>query len=273
MLSNQKKRGAYLMKKRHFNLACLSVLLSGSLYAGTAAASLTITRDLTTLNPNSLHTLSPRIDKASADKDLAKDLTFNKDLKKDAKESAGDKEADLIAKDLAKDLSTGDHSASNIDRILSELSRQHDNASSLVKSARQPTALALNSPLIASRSGHADKPVDVLERLTAVASKTVSKFKQTGLASWYGRKFHGRKTASGETFDMHGLTAAHRSLPLNCYIKVTNKDNGKSVIVKVNDRGPFHGNRVLDLSYGAAKQIGLTQKGIGNVAIERVSSP
>ena len=163
--------------------------------------------------------------------------------------------------------------ASRIDRVLGELSRQHDGASSLVNSARQPTSLALSSPLLASDTAQVSNDEDVLERLTAVASNSVSKFKQTGLASWYGRQFHGRKTASGETFDMNGLTAAHRSLPLNCYVKVTNKTNGKSVVVKVNDRGPFHGNRVLDLSYGAAKQLGITNKGVGNVSIERVSGP
>ena len=113
----------------------------------------------------------------------------------------------------------------------------------------------------------------MLGKLSSVASNTVSKFKQNGTASWYGRQFHGRKTASGDTFDMNGLTAAHRTLPMNCYIKVTNKDNGKSVVVKVNDRGPFHGNRVVDLSYGAAKAIGITQKGTGNVIIERVDAP
>ncbi|WP_162901089.1 septal ring lytic transglycosylase RlpA family protein, partial [Acinetobacter nosocomialis] len=95
----------------------------------------------------------------------------------------------------------------------------------------------------------------------------------TGIASWYGRQFHGRKTANGETFDMNELTAAHRSLPLNCYIRVTNKDNGKSVVVKVNDRGPFHGNRVVDLSYAAAKRIGLANAGTGKVSIERVDGP
>ena len=163
--------------------------------------------------------------------------------------------------------------ASHIDRVLSELTRQHDSASSLVKSARQPTSLALNSSLLATDTSKLSNDEDVLERLTAVASNSVSKFKQTGLASWYGRQFHGRKTASGETFDMNGLTAAHRSLPLNCYVKVTNKTNGKSVVVKVNDRGPFSGNRVMDLSYGAAKQLGITNKGVGNVSIERVSGP
>ena len=113
----------------------------------------------------------------------------------------------------------------------------------------------------------------VIEKLNTVASNTVRRFSQTGTASWYGRQFHGRKTASGDTFDMNGLTAAHRSLPLNCFIRVTNKTNGQSVIVKVNDRGPFHGNRVLDLSYGAAKQLGITNSGTAKVSIERVEGP
>ncbi|MFV5489923.1 septal ring lytic transglycosylase RlpA family protein [Acinetobacter sp. ASP199] len=117
-----------------------------------------------------------------------------------------------------------------------------------------------------------DEP-SVIEKLNTVASNTVRKFSQTGTASWYGRQFHGRKTASGETFDMNAMTAAHRSLPLNCYIRVTNKNNGKSVVVKVNDRGPFHGNRVVDLSYGAAKRLGITNAGVAKVSIERVDGP
>lgn len=117
-----------------------------------------------------------------------------------------------------------------------------------------------------------DEP-SVIDKLNTVASNTVRKFSQTGVASWYGRQFHGRKTASGDTFDMNALTAAHRSLPLNCYVRVTNKDNGKSVVVKVNDRGPFHGNRVLDLSYAAAKRLGVTNSGTAKVSIERVNGP
>ncbi|MDO4440659.1 MAG: septal ring lytic transglycosylase RlpA family protein [Moraxella sp.] len=166
-----------------------------------------------------------------------------------------------------------DNKGTNIDQVLGELTRQHNGASSLVKSARQPVSLTFNSPLLTQPSKSQAKDEPVLEKLTAAASNTVNKFKQTGLASWYGRQFHGRKTASGETFNMNAMTAAHRSLPLNCYIKVTNKDNGKSVIVKVNDRGPLQGDRVLDLSYGAAKVIGLTQRGTGNVIIERVDGP
>lgn len=170
----------------------------------------------------------------------------------------------------AADSKTG---AVNIDQVLGELTRQHNGASSLVKSARQPSSLTFNSPLITQSGSSVRQDEPVLEKLTAVASNTVNKFKQTGLASWYGRQFHGKKTASGETFNMNAMTAAHRSLPLNCYIRVTNKDNGKSVIVKVNDRGPFNGNRVLDLSYGAAQAIGITQRGTGNVIIERVDGP
>lgn len=113
----------------------------------------------------------------------------------------------------------------------------------------------------------------VLDRLSSVASDTVRKFKQTGIASWYGHQFNGRKTANGERFDMNALTAAHRSLPLSCFIRVTNKDNGKSVVVKVNDRGPYSGNRILDLSYGAAEQLGIVNKGMGNVTIERITTP
>lgn len=163
--------------------------------------------------------------------------------------------------------------STDVDHVLSELTRQHDSASSLVRAVREPSSLALNSPLLAQNVAAESKDGNMLGQLTAVASNTVNRFTQSGLASWYGRQFHGRKTASGETFDMNAMTAAHRSLPMNCYVRVTNKDNGQSVVVRINDRGPFHGNRVLDLSYGAAKAIGITQRGVGNVTIERVDGP
>jgi len=89
----------------------------------------------------------------------------------------------------------------------------------------------------------------------------------TGLASWYGPKFHGRKTANGERYDMNGLTAAHRRLPFNTIIEVTNLSNGKSCRVRINDRGPFKGRRILDLSKGAARRIGLIQDGVTEVRI------
>ncbi len=91
---------------------------------------------------------------------------------------------------------------------------------------------------------------------------------QTGICSYYGKKFHGRKTANGETFDMYAMTAAHKGLPFNTLIKVTNLKNQRSVVVRINDRGPYVGKRILDLSYGAAREIGLGRSGIGRVTIE-----
>ena len=101
-------------------------------------------------------------------------------------------------------------------------------------------------------------------------------FVERGIASWYGKKFHGRRTSSGELYDMHGMTAAHKNLPLPTFVKVTNLENERSVILRVNDRGPFHDNRVIDLSYTAAKKLGIVRKGTGYVevrALQPDSSP
>lgn len=91
-----------------------------------------------------------------------------------------------------------------------------------------------------------------------------------GLASWYGTKFQGRKTSSGEPYNMYAMTAAHRTLPLPTFAKVTNLENGKSIVVKVNDRGPFHNNRLIDLSYVAAHKLGILGRGTGRVRVESV---
>ena len=88
-----------------------------------------------------------------------------------------------------------------------------------------------------------------------------------GVASWYGPGFHGRKTASGERFNMYAMTAASKTLPLSSYARVTNLKNNRSVIVRVNDRGPYHGNRTMDLSYAAAKALGILKTGTGRVII------
>ena len=93
-------------------------------------------------------------------------------------------------------------------------------------------------------------------------------YRETGTASWYGKEFHGRKTASGEIFDMYGISAAHRILPLGTTIRVTNLDNYMSIKVRVNDRGPFARNRVLELSYGAAKELGFVAQGTARVKVE-----
>ncbi len=95
---------------------------------------------------------------------------------------------------------------------------------------------------------------------------------QVGLSSYYAHKFHGRPTASGEIFDMHGLTAAHRELPLGTVIRVTHLNNGRSVVVKVNDRGPFIEGRILDLSLGAAIEIDMVEEGVARVKIEILKS-
>jgi rare lipoprotein A len=92
---------------------------------------------------------------------------------------------------------------------------------------------------------------------------------QVGIASWYGKQFHGRTTASGEDFDMFELTAAHRQLPLGTYVKVTNLKNGKWIIVRVNDRGPYVEGRIMDLSYSAARMLGF-QSGIERVRLDVV---
>ena len=98
-----------------------------------------------------------------------------------------------------------------------------------------------------------------------IDGKDVSDFRQTGRASWYGRDFHGRRTANGERFNMNALTAAHRTLPLGSHVRVTYQ--GRSVVVRINDRGPFAGHRVIDLSRAAAEQIGLRRAGSGRVTL------
>ncbi|MBR7887836.1 septal ring lytic transglycosylase RlpA family protein [Marinomonas sp. A79] len=92
-----------------------------------------------------------------------------------------------------------------------------------------------------------------------------------GTASWYGKKFHGHKTSNGETYDMYAFSAAHKSLPLPTYLKVTNLENQRSVIVRVNDRGPFHGDRLIDLSYAAAARLDYHKKGLARVRIEAIN--
>ena len=101
-------------------------------------------------------------------------------------------------------------------------------------------------------------------------TKKIEQFSQTGKASWYGPGFHGKKTSSGERFDMNTLSAAHRTLPIPSYARVTNLSNGKSIVVRINDRGPFHGNRVMDLSKAAAKELGFIHTGTANVKVEQI---
>ncbi|MFA0442448.1 hypothetical protein BCU70_14395 [Vibrio sp. 10N.286.49.C2] len=101
--------------------------------------------------------------------------------------------------------------------------------------------------------------------------KDAEGFTEKGQASWYGKKFHGHLTSNGEVYDMYSMSAAHKTLPLPSYVKVTNIDNNKEIIVRVNDRGPFHEGRIIDLSYAAAKKLDVIKTGTSNVEIEVIT--
>ncbi len=96
-------------------------------------------------------------------------------------------------------------------------------------------------------------------------------FHQRGIASWYGKKFQGRRTASGERFNMYDMTAAHKTLPMNTRVRVTNLDNGRSVVVRINDRGPFYGGRIIDVTYAAAAKLGMLGRGTAQVEIVAIT--
>ncbi len=95
-------------------------------------------------------------------------------------------------------------------------------------------------------------------------------YRERGVASWYGKKFHGRKTSNGELYNMFGMTAAHKTLPIPSYVRVTNVSNNISVVVRVNDRGPFHGDRIIDLTYTAASKLGFASQGTTEVLVEYI---
>jgi rare lipoprotein A len=122
--------------------------------------------------------------------------------------------------------------------------------------------------LEAIRQGGPNKPYAVLgETYTPLPAEAA--LTESGLASWYGQQFHGRRTASGEIYDMHAMTAAHRTLPLPSFARISNPANGRSVIVRVNDRGPFTKGRIIDLSYAAAQKLGVV--GVATVKLVRIT--
>jgi rare lipoprotein A len=118
---------------------------------------------------------------------------------------------------------------------------------------------------------YANRPYTALGK-TYTPLQTTGNFKERGIASWYGKKFHGQRTSIGEIYDMYGMTAAHPTLPIPSYARVTNPANGKSVIVRVNDRGPFLHNRIMDLSYAAAYKLGYINQGSAEVEVESLSA-
>ncbi|MFN2288425.1 MAG: septal ring lytic transglycosylase RlpA family protein [Chromatocurvus sp.] len=130
--------------------------------------------------------------------------------------------------------------------------------------AQVPDAVPRPDPIL--RAGNTS-PYEVAGVEYTVLS-TASGYREDGVASWYGTKFHGRKTSNGEDYDLYLPTAAHRRLPIPSYARVTNLDNGKSMIVRVNDRGPFHAERLIDLSYAAAVRLGFVNRGTAPVRVE-----
>ena len=139
---------------------------------------------------------------------------------------------------------------------------------------RLPTLLEMTDPTPQaeplSRGGN--KPYSLFDQ-NYVPLVSATNHKELGIASWYGNKFHGHLTSNGETYNMFSMTAAHKTLPLPSYVKVTNLENNKSAIVRVNDRGPFHPDRIIDLSYSAANKIGMLQRGTARVQLELIQSP
>ena len=115
----------------------------------------------------------------------------------------------------------------------------------------------------------ANRPYSVFGR-EYVPLARLEAFRQRGLASWYGKRFHGQKTASGEVYDMYAMTAAHPTLPIPSYARVTHVGNSRSVVVRINDRGPFHPGRVIDLSYAAAARLGYIEAGSAHVEVESI---
>lgn len=125
-------------------------------------------------------------------------------------------------------------------------------------------------PKAEPRAASGNKPYAVFGRQYAPLAEAAG-YREQGTASWYGRKFHGKRTSSGEPYDMYAMTAAHKTLPLPSYVRVRNLDNDRSVIVRVNDRGPFLHDRLIDLSYAAAAKLGILGNGTGRVEVEAVA--
>jgi rare lipoprotein A len=132
-----------------------------------------------------------------------------------------------------------------------------------------PDAVPVAEPLAAYGN---QSPYTVLGRTYRVLPSAKG-YRERGIASWYGEKFHGRRTSMREPYDMYSMTAAHKTLPLPTYARVTNLDNGRSVVVRINDRGPFVDGRIIDLSYAAAARIGILGTGTGRVEVEAIVPP
>jgi rare lipoprotein A len=146
----------------------------------------------------------------------------------------------------------------------SRYSQKHDSIPSRLPS---PEELVEPTPSFEPPSRQGNRTYSLFGKTWQILD-SVDDFSQEGVASWYGEKFHGHLTSNGETYDMYAMSAAHKTLPLPTYVRVTNLNNNKSVVVRVNDRGPFHGNRIIDLSYVAAYKLDMLKSGTAKVRIE-----
>ncbi len=166
---------------------------------------------------------------------------------------------------------TGNISRSSNDHGNHNLSKSNKIEKDGAPAGPLPTKFKDQKPVYEPMSRYGNPDVYKVEGKTYKVLTSSSKYRARGLASWYGTKFHAKRTSSGEHYDMYALTAAHKTLPLPTYVRVKNLNNGRVAIVKVNDRGPFHSNRIIDLSYGAAVKLGLLPKGTAFVEIEALS--
>jgi rare lipoprotein A len=132
----------------------------------------------------------------------------------------------------------------------------------------KPDAVPKNEP----RSSRGNMPSYVINGKRYFTLPSANGYVERGIASWYGPNFHGKTTSNGETYDMHQMTAAHTQLPLPTFVKVTNLENGKTAVVRINDRGPFKKNRIIDLSFAAAKKLDIIKKGTGLVEVRAITA-
>lgn len=174
-------------------------------------------------------------------------------------------------------VTSGSHSKKNYDQSIYNRYNNKGNRYTIKQDAapKNPKHIKLKEPVpIKEPMSRYGNPTEYnVDGRKYEVMKSSAGYKSRGIASWYGTKFHKQRTSSGEPYDMYVMTAAHKTLPLPTYIKVKNLDNGKMAVVKVNDRGPFHGDRVIDLSYAAAVKLGIFPKGTAHVEIETMMGP
>ena len=137
--------------------------------------------------------------------------------------------------------------------------------------SQRPLPPSPDDPVTDGRSRYGNGPIYEVHGRRYVVLESSAGYRERGIASWYGKKFHGRLTSNRERYDMYAMTAAHKTLPLPTWARVTNLQNGKSIVVRVNDRGPFVANRLIDLSYAAASALDMVEAGTGMVEVEALA--